>query len=303
MADARDALKLVTGSDRIIQVGSQRRSTPSYMRANEFIRSGKFGDVVMVEMTWNVNQPGRWRRPDLVPLLHEQDVDWKRFLINRPFEPFDARKYVEFRLFWPYSSGIPDQWMSHQIDTVHWFTGYNHPTSVVANGGIYLWHDGRTNFDTMTAVFDYGDTVKGGKGFQVTYSSRQTNSAGGTKELYYSNGGMIDLDTNKITPVGGLEAKYADPMKMKPFRLAEASLLEPGNSTTPKVESAANTGVDNSTLAHMRNWMECVRSRKTPNADIHAAYNHSVAICMTIAALRSGKRVTFDEAKQEVVAG
>ncbi len=303
MADARDALKLVTGSDRIIQVGSQRRSTPSYMRANEFIRSGKFGDVVMVEMSWNVNQPGRWRRPKLVPLLHEQDVDWKRFLINRPFEPFDARKYVEFRLFWPYSSGIPCQWMSHQIDTVHWFSGYDHPTSVVANGGIYLWRDGRTNFDTMTAVFDYGDAGKGGKGFQVTYSSRQTNSAGGTKELYYSNGGMIDLDTNKITPTGGLEAKYADAMEMKPFRLPESSLLEPGNSTAPRVESAANTGVDASTLAHMRNWMECVRSRKTPNADIHAAYNHSVAICMTIAALQTGKRVTFDEAKQEVVTG
>ncbi len=303
MVDARDALKLVSGSDRIIQVGSQRRSTPSYMRANDFIKSGKFGDIVMVEMSWNVNQPGRWRRPNLVPLLQEQDVDWKRFLINRPFEPFDARKYVEFRLFWPYSSGIPDQWMSHQIDTVHWFSGYDHPTSVVANGGIYLWHDGRTNFDTMTAVFDYGDAGKGGKGFQVTYSSRQTNSAGGTKELYYSNGGMIDLDTNKITPAGGLEAKYADPMKMKPFRLPEASLIEPGNSTAAKVESAANTGVDNSTLAHMRNWMECVRSRKTPNADIHAAYNHSVAICMTIAALQTGKRVTFDEAKQEVVTG
>jgi predicted dehydrogenase len=303
MTDARDALKLVTGSDRIIQVGSQRRSTPSYMRANEFIRSGKFGDVVMVEMSWNVNQPGRWRRPKLVPLLHEQDVDWKRFLINRPFEPFDARKYVEFRLFWPYSSGIPCQWMSHQIDTVHWFSGYDHPTSVVANGGIYLWRDGRTNFDTMTAVFDYGDAGKGGKGFQVTYSSRQTNSAGGTKELYYSNGGMIDLDTNKITPAGGLEAKYADAMEMKPFRLPESSLLEPGNPTAPKVESAANTGVDDSTLAHMRNWMECVRSRKTPNADIHAAYNHSVAICMTIAALQTGKRVTFDEAKQEVVTG
>ena len=303
MADARDALKLVTGSDRIIQVGSQRRSTPSYMRANEFIRSGKFGDVVMVEMTWNVNQPGRWRRPNLVPLLQEQDVDWKRFLINRPVEPFDARKYVEFRLFWPYSSGIPCQWMSHQIDTVHWFSGYDHPTSVVANGGIYLWRDGRTNFDTMTAVFDYGDAGKGGKGFQVTYSSRQTNSAGGTKELYYSNGGMIDLDTNKITPAGGLEAKYADAMKMKPFRLAESSLLESANSAAPKVESAANTGVDDSTLAHMRNWMECVRSRKAPNADIHAAYNHSVAICMTIAALQTGRRVTFDEAKQEVVTG
>ena len=303
MADARAALKLVTGSDRIVQVGTQRRSTRSYMQANEFIKSGKFGDVVMAEMTWNVNQPGRWRRPNLVPQLRQQDVDWKRFLINRPPAPFDARKYVEFRLFWPYSSGIPDQWMVHQIDTVHWFTGYNHPTSVVANGGIYLWRDGRKNFDTMTAVFDYGNASKGGKGFQVCYCSRQTNSAGGTKEMYYSNGGMIDLDTNKITPTGGLEAKYAEAMKMKPFRLQEASLVEEGSSGSPKVEAAANTGVDNSTLAHMRNWMECVRSRKTPNADIHAGYNHSVALCMTIAALQTGKRVTFNEATQQVVVG
>jgi predicted dehydrogenase len=304
MSDARAALQLVKASDRVVQVGTQRRSTPSYMRANEFIRSGQFGDIVMVEMTWNVNQPGRWRRPNLVPQLRESDVDWKRFLINRPYEPFDPRKYVEFRLFWPYSSGIPDQWLVHQIDTVHWFTGLGHPTSVVANGGIYLWRDGRRNFDTMTAVYDYGDANNGGKGFQVVYSSRQTNSAGGTRELYYSNGGMIDLDTNKITPTGGLEAKYAEPMKMKPFRLDQASLVDSTNSSDGGgAQTEASTGVDKSTLAHMRNWMECVRTRKTPNADIHAAYNHSVALCMTIAALQTGKRVTFDEAKQEVVTG
>lgn len=304
MSDAREALQLVKASDRVVQVGTQRRSTPSYVRANEFIRSGQFGDIVMVEMTWNVNQPGRWRRPNLVPQLRESDVDWKRFLINRPYETFDPRKYVEFRLFWPYSSGIPDQWLVHQIDTVHWFTGHGHPTSVVANGGIYLWRDGRRNFDTMTAVYDYGDASTGGKGFQVVYSSRQTNSAGGTRELYYSNGGMIDLDTNKITPTGGLEAKYAEAMKMKPFRLDEGSLVDPGSSNEPAgVQTAASTGVDSSTLAHMRNWMECVRSRKTPNADINAAYNHSVALCMTIAALQTGKRVTFDDAKQKVVTG
>ncbi|HEY6331128.1 MAG TPA: gfo/Idh/MocA family oxidoreductase, partial [Blastocatellia bacterium] len=69
------------------------------------------------------------------------------------------------------------------------------------------------------------------------------------------------------------------------------------------VETSANTGVDAMTVAHMRNWMECVKSRKTPNADIHAAYNHSVALCMTIAALHTGKRITFDEERQEVVAG
>jgi predicted dehydrogenase len=299
MSDARAALKLVSGSKQIVQVGTQRRSTPSYMRANEFIRSGKFGDIVMAEMTWNVNQPGRWRRPNVVPLLKEQDTDWKRFLINRPFEPFDARKYLEFRLFWPYSSGIPDQWMVHQIDTVHWFTGYNHPTSVVANGGIYMWRDGRKNFDTMTAVFDYGDAAKGGKGFQLVYSSRQTNSAGGTKEIYYSNGGSLNLDTNKVGPEGGLREKEAKAMGKEAFLLPSTSLTQ----ETVKAETDANTGADNSTVAHMRNWMDCVRSRKTPNADIHAAYNHSVALCMTIAALQTGKRITFDDAKQDVVIG
>lgn len=300
MTDARDALKLVGGSKQIVQVGTQRRSTSSYMRAADFIKSGKFGDIVMAEMTWNVNQPGRWRRPSLVPLLREQDTDWKRFLINRPVDAFDARKYLEFRLFWPYSSGIPDQWMVHQIDTVHWFTGYNHPTSVVANGGIYLWRDGRKNFDTMTAVFDYGDASKGGKGFQVVYSSRQTNSAGDVKEIYYSNGGSLNLDTNKVGPEGGLQARYAKAMGKEPFLLPELSLVE---SEGVKAETGASTGVDLSTLAHMRNWMECVRSRKTPNADIHAAYNHSVALCMTIAALQTGKRITFDDVKQDVVVG
>jgi predicted dehydrogenase len=299
MSDAREALKVIGGSKQVFQVGTQRRSTPSYMRANDYLKTGKFGDIVMAEMTWNVNQPGRWRRPNVVPLLKEADTDWKRFLINRPSDSFDARKHLEFRLFWPYSSGIPDQWMVHQIDTVHWFTGYNHPTSVSANGGIYLWRDGRKNYDTMTAVFDYGDAAKGGKGFQVLYTSRMTNEAGGIKEIYFSNGGTLNLDTNKVTPEGGLKANYAKAMKKEPFLLEPLSLGDEGG-----VETSATTGADNSTILHMRNWMECVRNRnQKTNADIHAAYNHSVALCMTIAALHTGKKITFDEKKEEVVAG
>ena len=297
MEDARLALKVIGGSKQIFQVGTQRRSTTSYMRAKEYLDSGKFGDIVFADMTWNVNQPGRWRRPSVVPLMKEQDTDWKRFLINRdPKIPFDARKHLEFRLFSPFSSGIPDQWMVHQIDTVHWFTGIHHPTSVVANGGIYLWKDGRTNWDTMTATFDYTNP-KTNKGFQVLYSSRQTNAAGDVKEIYFSNGGTLNLDTNKVSSEGGLNARMAEQMKMK------ANLLEPLTlSDEGGLETAANTGVDKQTVAHVKNWMECVRSRsKKTNADIQAAYDHSVALCMTIAAIKTGKKVTFDEAKQEVI--
>jgi predicted dehydrogenase len=299
MADARAIRDAVRSTGKIVQIGTQRRSAANYQRACDFIRSGQFGEIVSVEMTWNVNQPGRWRRPQLVAALHEEDTDWKRFLVNRPLAPFDARRYVEFRLFWPYSSGIPDQWMVHQIDTVHWFTGLSRPRSVVVNGGIYLWRDGRKNWDTMTAVFDYGPLHDSSKGFQVVYSSRQTNSAEDVKEIYYSNGGTLDLDKNLISPLGGLEQHFASEMGMTANLLPNRSLAQ----ATEGIEKSATAGVDQATSANMRNWMECVRGRKTPNAGIEAGYSHSIALCMTIAAMHTGQRATFDDSKQEVVVG
>ena len=299
MADARMALKSVESSDRMIAMGTQRRSARNYHLANAFLNSGDFGDICMVEMSWNVNQPGRWRRINEWKDLTENDVDWKRFLMNRPWEPFDARKFREYRLFWPYSSGIPDQWMVHQIDTIHWFTGLPRPRSVVANGGIYMWNDGRENFDTMTAVFRLRSFRRYVKRFSsCLFFSRQTNSAGGTKEIYYSNGGTLDLSTNQVTPDGGLTERRASAMGMKPFLLDEQQLMQ-----AVQIETGADTGVDNATEANMVNWMNCVRDRTRPNADIMAGYSHSVALCMTIAALHTGKRITFDDKKQEVVIG
>jgi predicted dehydrogenase len=187
--------------------------------------------------------------------------------------------------------------MAHQIDTVHWFTGLSHPNSVAANGGIYLWKDGRSNYDTMTAVMDYGDPKNPDLNFQVVYTSRFTNSAGGTKELYYSNGGMLNLDTNKITSEGGLQEGDAKPMNMK------ANLLEPYELPSMRIETSANTGGDPMTTAHVRNWMECVRNRTKPHADVVAGYNHSIATIMCTAALRTGEKASFDEKNQEVLAG
>src|SRR4051812_24506026 len=299
MEDARTMLKAVKESDRIVQIGSQRRSGANYQAAYDFIKSGKFGPIVMVELTWNVNQPGRWRRPALVAQLKEEDTDWKRYLINRPHEDFNARHYLEFRLFWPYSTGIPGQWMCHQIDTVHWFTGLPHPRSVAVNGGIYVWKDGRKNADTLTAVFDYGPLDDPSTGFQVVFTARQTNAAGNTKEIYYSNGGTMNLDTNTISPEGGLTLEYAEAMKMAQNLLPQISLTK----DVVNVSTAANTGGDPLTLSHIRNWMECVRSRRQPNAPIEAGYSHAIAVIMANAAYRTGQKVTFDEHTQEVMAG
>lgn len=299
MEDARAALRAVRATDRIVQIGSQRRSGRNYRAAFDYLRTGAFGPILCAEMSWNVNQPGRWRRPALVARMREEDTDWTRFLVNRPRVPFDARKHLEYRLFWPYSSGIPGQWMCHQIDTVHWFTDLPHPRSVAANGGIYQWKDGRTNWDTLTAVFDYGPLDDPSSGFQVIYSSRMGNSAGETKEIYFSNGGELNLDTNQVTPRGGLEDSYAQAMGMKANLVAPFSIVSDGGPAA----TSANTGVDEMSLAHVRNWVECMRTRAQPNAPVEAGYQHAIACVMANAAARTGERVTFDPVRQEVIAG
>ena len=299
MEDARAALKAVRDSKKIVQIGSQRRSGRNYHAAADFIKSGKFGSMTMVELSWNVNQPGRWRRNPLVGEIMEKDTDWKRFQMNRPVEAWDPRKYLEFRLFWPYSSGLSGQWMSHQIDTVHWFSGLKNPRSVVANGGIYAWKDGRKNWDTLTAVFDYGPAADPTTGFQVTFSSRMHNGDENPAEIYYSNGGEINLNINKVSPVGGLRERFAKPMNLSANLLPEIDL----NVTDEKVIASANTGNDPLTSAHMRNWMESVRDRKEPNAPVEAGYSHAIACIMVNAAVQTGMKATFDEAKQEVMAG
>ncbi len=289
MDDNIAAFKAVKASSQIVQIGSQRRSGGNYTAAADYIQSGKFGPISMVELTWNVNQPGRWRRPALVEKCKEEDTDWKRFLLNRPFEKWDPRKYLEYRLFWPYSSGMPGQWMSHQIDTVHWFSGLTHPRSVVANGGIYMWKDGRKNWDTTLAVFDYGPDNDKSNGFQVSFASRMHNGDENPSELYYSNGGELNLITNKVSPKGGLSERMAAAMGMKANLLTETALVE----KSEKVAASANTGADRLTSAHMRNWMECIRSRQQLNAPVEAGYNHSVACIMTNAAVRTGSQIKF----------
>jgi len=218
--------------------------------------------------------------------------------MNRPFEAWDPRKYLEYRLFWPYSSGMPGQWMSHQIDTVHWFSGLAHPRSVVANGGVYMWKDGRKNWDTTTAVFDYGPLDDMTSGFQVTFGSRMHNGDESPSEIYYSNGGELNLINNTVSPKGGLTEKLAAAMNMKANLLPNVKLVD----TSEKVVASANTGADILTSNHMRNFMECIRSRNQPHAPVEAGYNHSIATIMTNAAVRTGAKVTFDEKHQEVMA-
>ena len=294
--DARRAAGFAPGA--VLQIGSQRRSGKKYMAAKEFINSGKFGDISYVDLRWNVNQPKRWRRPEaLIASLKQEDIDWNLWLLDRDpaSYPFDPRKYLEFRLFWPFSSGTPGQWMCHQIDTVAWFMDIPYPKSAMSSGGLYQWVDGRMSYDTFTTVLEYGESGVKGKGFQCVFQSHQHNAGGGSKlngegpvEKYFGPNGCVDMGKGMVTNEGVERVKWDE---------------KPLPAPKEEVVTSANTGGDSLTSAHMRNWMECVRARRNPNAPIEAGYSHAIALIMANASARTGMKATFCPKSRQVMVG
>jgi len=295
MDDARNFLAAVKKTGKIVQVGTQRRSTPAYMKAAEYIKSGAFGDIVMVEMTWNVNQPGRWRRPDVVPLLKEQDTDWKRWLMSRPWRAFDPRVYFEFRIFKEFSGGITDQWYSHGSGLAHFYLDTFIPDDTVANGGIFAWHDVRENPDTFQCLSTFAQ-----KEVLYSYATTFGNAYGdhtilrGTRGTLYSPGGEGSPQWWYLPETSsGWESNVVFDLhagKVKP----EAVTL-PDRPDVPSLEQSDNL------KDHTDNWLSCIRSRKTPNGSIDTGFAHAVAVVMANRAYREGKKMFWDRKAEQIL--
>jgi predicted dehydrogenase len=288
LEEAKAARDAVMKSDRIVQVGTQHRSEPYTRAAWEVVQGGALGDVSKVEIVWNYHGP-RWRGRPETKLIREQDTDWRRWLLTKPYRPFDPKVYCEFRLYREFSSGIPDQWMSHAIDLVHWFMNDNFPRSVVAHGGIFAWHDGRENADTFQALIEYP------KGFLVSYATSFGNDAPsftrymGTKATLTNIGGE-GSPRYQLTEEKGNHEDDADIDRQR----ASKYVLLPGQTQLPPM------GIDDLTTEHMANWFECIRSRQQPHCTVEAGYAHSVACMMAAEAYWSGKKQYWDAANQRI---
>jgi predicted dehydrogenase len=283
---ARDA---VHAKNLIVQIGTQHRSEPYQIAVRDLIRGGALGDVSKYEIAWNYHGP-RWRGRPEVKQIREQDTDWNAWLMNKPHRPFDPQLYFEFRLYKDFSSGIPDQWMSHGIDLVHYFMDEVYPESVVAHGGVFAWHDGRENPDTFQALLTYP------KGFLVSYSTSFGNDAVGysrimgKKATLYNTGGEGSPRWQIVEEVGNHEQDN-DVDNKRNSRYVQL----PGDKELPP------TGIADEDLSHMTNWLDCLRSRKQPNATVQNGFSHSVACIMAARAYWTGKRIYFDSKTEQIL--
>ena len=276
---ARDAVK---GSKQIVQVGTDRRAQGLPWAARDFVRTGRLGKISFVEAT-NSFFYQRWRIPGCETSLTEKDIDWKDFLSYTPEVPFDARKYREFRLFWPYSTGIFCQFMSHAVDLVNLVLD-DVPKAAIASGGVYVWKDGRTNPDTAHCLVEYLG------GCLFSFHMRLGNSANGRTPTFYGTNGTLDMEAGVVSGEGG----------------GGDVIVKPGSNHVPEFTIAASRRLPERAQGgivlkpepdgdHMVDFIECVRSRRQPRAPVEAGFAHALATTMAGMSLRLKTRVEYDQ--------
>jgi predicted dehydrogenase len=309
MANVLDEAKAARDSVRsrklIVQVGTQHRSEPYQIAAKEQITGGELGRIGKVEIVWNYHGP-RWRGRSEIKHLREEDTDWKRWLLNKPYRPFDPQLYFEFRLYKEFSSGIADQWMSHGIDLVHYLTDDHFPSSAIAHGGIYSWPDGRENPDTFHALLEYP------KGFLVSYATSFGNDSDSSTRIMGSKATLINIGGEGsqrwklVEEKGNHEDNPFIRRSQRHIKLTEGAsrgmawsqrLL---NGAVEKTYGALPFSSD-SNPCHMRNWFECLRSRQQPNATVDHGFAHSVAVIMAARAQQEGKKLYWHPATEEIL--
>ena len=283
---ARDA---VLSRNLIVQIGTQHRSELYPRAAHDLVETGVLGEVSKIEVVWNYHGP-RWRGRPEVKQIREADTDWRQWLMTKPYRPFDPQLYFEFRLYREFSSGIPDQWMSHGIDLVHWFMDDPVPKSVVANGGIFAWHDGRENPDTFQALLDYP------KGFLVSYATSFGNDSPSFTRYMGKMATLFNIGGEGSPRYQLVEEKgvHEDDSDIYEKR-AKKDILLPGDTKLPP------TGIGDDDLHHMENWFECLRSRQQPHATVHNGYGHSVACIMAAHSYWQGKKLYYDAKNERIL--
>ena len=255
----------VEESRRVVQVGYQQRSWDVFQMGSEIIRSGRLGQITLVLSSWYQDYLRNFGK--LSP-VETSKLEWKRFLGSAPDQPYEQHRFLQWRWFWDFGGGHLTDLHSHWCDVIHWYMQASRPESAQATGTVYAMK-GWECPDTINAAWQY-------PGFTVVYNGTLVGHLeGGTLVFRGSRAEMrITRDGLAVYPEGVLAAE-------------KTNFPEP-------VIAARTTG--DGTLDHVRNFLECVRSRKTPNADVKSAVTAANAAHLGNLALRKGRTYTASEA-------
>lgn len=283
-----DIIKEWEKSKKIVQVGTQNRSSSLYKKAQEMVQKGMLGDIHYVRAFWYRNAPPNqpsWRY--VIPEgVNPQNTDWNRFLGPAPKRAWDPHRYFQWRLYWDYSGGISTDLLVHQTDIVNFMLGKTTPKSCVATGGVYRWtakDDDRDVPDCLSAVYDYSDK------FQLNYSCYLGNDHFGYGEQIFGNEGTLEV-------LNRLDLNF---YRQKPG---------PGGTRSPEqVLTTAEVHLNglkdfderDGAINHFRNFVQSVLGKEKPIAPPTVGQQAAISGHMATLAYRNRKMVTWDEGSKK----
>ena len=283
--EALDVVKSWKSTGKVMQVGVQSTALPVWKKANEMLRAGDLGKVLMFQTEYFRNSDlGQWRYYELTPEMTPKTINWKSWLGVEeglaPQMPFDRAVYAQWRRFWPFGSGMYTDLFVHRTTSMLKATGLRFPRRVVGAGGIFLEYDGREVPDVATVVADYDEGVQG----LITATMSCANTP--IRQLIRGHFGSIVFGNGE----GFSEFNF---IKERPEVTHDSSIKD------MKIETGKP---EDTTLVHQRNFVECCLAG-TPDKvncppDLGAAA--IVTVNLGSRSYREGKVFHFDQETQTI---
>lgn len=274
--------------NRVVQVGTQRRSTPHLIEARDTIlREGRLGRIGHVEICCYWHMRARGNPPDGAP---PETLDYEMWTGPAPLRPFNSWIHPRgWRAFMEYGNGIVGDMCIHMFDMVRWLLDLGWPKRIASSGGILMDQASKANItDTQTATFDYGD-------LQVVWKHRTWGESPDPKypwsATFYGDKGTLKASvfSYDFTPQGGGKAAHGD------------ALIEHDRYPEDKSEKDLEQHCASPIRKHMQNLIECTATRGRPVADIEQGHISSASCILANLSLQLGRTLTWDAARGEVV--
>ena len=268
--EGAEMVRAVQETKRVVQTGTQQRSWEHYIRGKQIVDSGRLGKIIYVHTYWYQNYLAWTAEP---PRIDTSKLDWKRWLGSAPDQPFDPQKFALWRHYWDFGGGILTDLLTHWIDVIQWYMNQPAPKTATTTGQTYLFKWEAP--DAVTTALEFPGN------FMVAFTGAYNHSI---------DDGGIEFRGSQAT------------LKIDRAHLAvypEGKPWEAG-SNAPKPETFVRSERDG-TIDHVRNFLDCVRSRKTPNASIQVGFEAARTGWLSNIALKRGTKITWDGAQNKVV--
>jgi len=299
--EGRAMLNAARRSNRVVQLGTQQRSAPHYAEAARIVQSGELGRVHFVRI-WNyVNM-----YPNGIGWVADSEpppgVDWDFFLGPAPYVPFNKKRFVgTYRWFWDYGGGLVTDFGTHRFDSMHQIIGVDAPRTVSASGSRYGLTDGAETPDVIQVTYEY-------PGFIMSYEACMLNAHGtggrtSGKKYYQARGqddrphGEAYYGTNGTLIVDRLGFEIYPELKTTSGPGAAGREEKAEGHRMERKEMSA----EDATGLHVKNFIESIRSRKRPAADIEIGHRASITAHLGNIAYRTDRKIRWDAAKEEIV--